>query len=189
MLIIVLVFCFLIFPLLISFKIKYYNNKKFEIKILFFNLIKIFTIRIYINSSGIYICFLRKKIFKSYKDILKKKKVSSFSFINIISVKSNVYFYPKNNDYCLLIFLLYVINQFVCGCITHNKPYLTIKNNFYLSNEKQIINAEGKIKIIFNLLSIIIFISNLIMEKILYEITRKNKSDNRNLVKKSNNLG
>ncbi len=174
----------LIFPIFVNVSGKIsFNEKKANFSVSIYNLIKIINGFAKISTTGIIL-----KINKSNKKILYKnlvnfrKKFKPLKDYHLISFYSRLELGSKQDliKSLEISFLYNYVFQNVKWFYYHKKPYLRLKNSINIYDNKTFVDYFFNGTVVFNLLMVIISVIKILVEKIVYAITRKqqNKPNN-----------
>lgn len=176
--VVVLFFILLTFPLFVKFDVCYIKTKnKMFYKISLFNVIKILKGYVELIKEGIVIHLTKRKaIIIPYKNIVgirkKFKPLKDYHFIKLNSILEigfkddlvNSFFVGNVNNF---------IFEFVNWFFYHKKPYVNLKNKTLLFENDKRLNYFLELTVVFNMLMILVSGIKILMEKILYVFRNK----------------
>lgn len=181
-----LIYFIVIFPIFFNFSINVTANEKEAIfNGYLYGIIPIIFGKVNLISNGINIYINKKNVYLPYKNLINfRKKFKPLKDYHLISFKCNLDVGFKN-DLIKSLKLTFIFNYIVDKVkwfFYHKKPYLNIKNKVNVYEKENFVNLYLNGTIALNLLMIIISVIKIIMEKLIYAISRKkqqNKSNNK----------
>ncbi len=175
---IVIIFSLLIFPIFIRFEGEIdkktqnlrYRVKLFKILPILFGYAEIIDegIAVHVNNIKAFIIY--------YKDFFSiRKKIEPLKDYHFYKFNSTIYIGSKDNyDLVLTISIIYnAIINLIGFAFTNVKPYLKIKNDINLYNDKNEFILNVNFVIVLNLLMIALSFIKIILEKFIYAVKKQ----------------
>lgn len=172
---VVCIFVILVFPIFTNIRVKFDKIKpNLYYKISFFGIISIINgYAQVLNNEIIFHLTKKKAVIVKGSDIFSiRKKFKPLQDYHLIKLNCTINLGFENNA-LLAMSLIHVYNYFfnlISWYFYHNKPYLSINNEFNFYEQKDVFSFRIKGVILFNLLMILISIFKILMEKIIYAI-------------------
>lgn len=155
------------------------DNKKLYFVIKIYGLIRVLSGYITIKNNLILIKYGKKKTyFSPLKNVFGlRKKIKPFLDLHLVNIKSLTEIGSDNDlispfSYA---FILQYINYYFCEVLNKVKPYLKIKNDVNVIENKSIFNVYLSFTIVFNFITVIASLLKILTEKIFYAKQSKQK--------------
>ena len=172
------IFAFLIFPFFIGFHIDAnYQKKKIFYRIDVFSFIKVLNGYVQAKKDGIFIHLTKRRaIMVPYENIVSiRNKVKPLRDYHVINFNSRLYL--GQLDGVLGLTTIAFIYNFVVNNVEwflyHYKPYFKTRNQVFVLENTNVFNLCINATVVFNFLMVLISLIKILVEKIVYAITRK----------------